>query len=47
MREAIWRETERLRMRPILMEDVPNLYKLNQNPEVVKYTGDGPFDSLQ
>ena len=47
MREVIWLDTERLRMRPILMEDVQDLYELNMDPEVIKYTGDSAFQSVE
>ncbi len=40
--------TERLYMRPILWEeDAQHLYDLNQDPDVIKYTGDPPFQSIE
>ncbi len=47
MREIVWLETQRLKMRPILLDDVEDLYKLNLDPDVVKYTGDVPFESIE
>ncbi|TND09576.1 MAG: acetyltransferase, ribosomal protein N-acetylase [Bacteroidetes bacterium] len=38
-------ETERLLLREIVAEDAPLLYELNSDPEVVRYTGDPPFES--
>lgn len=40
-------ETERLLMRPFLMEDAPYLFELNSDPEVMQYTGDVYFNSLE
>jgi [ribosomal protein S5]-alanine N-acetyltransferase len=39
-------ETERLYMRPFVLGDEDILLALNANPEVVRYTGDGPFRDL-
>ncbi len=36
-------ETERLIAREFLPFDAPSLLKLNSDPKVVQYTGDGPF----
>lgn len=36
-------ETERLRLRPFILEDAPALFQLNINREVTRYTGDAPF----
>ena len=44
----IWIETERLKMRPIIPEeDAEDMYLLNLDPEVVRYTGDVPFKSIE
>ena len=40
-------ETERLYMRPIVLDDVQDLYELNLDPDVIKYTGDPPFKSIE
>jgi len=39
--------TDRLIMRPITVQDAENLYLLNLNPEVIRYTADPPFDSVE
>jgi ribosomal-protein-alanine N-acetyltransferase len=38
-------ETERCRLREMREEDGPILYRLNSDPEVIRYTGDPPFES--
>ena len=38
-------ETPRLILRPALIEDAENLYRLNSDPEVMRYTGDKKFNS--
>jgi len=38
--------TDRLIMRPITVQDAENLYLLNLNPEVIRYTADPPFESI-
>ena len=38
-------ETNRLAMRPHQLSDAPFMVELNADPEVVRYTGDGPFAS--
>ena len=40
-------ETERLRFRESSEADGEAMYELNSDPEVVQYTGDGPFESVQ
>ena len=40
-------ETERIYLRQFILEDASALYKLNQNEEVLKYTGDQPFKNIQ
>lgn len=39
-------ETERLIIRPAKIEDAQNLFILNSDPEVVRYTGDVAFNNL-
>ena len=40
--------TPRLTLRDLdPYHDAPALFELNTDPEVVRYTGDGPFDSLE
>jgi [ribosomal protein S5]-alanine N-acetyltransferase len=39
-------ETKRLILRPAVIEDAPNLFILNSDPDVVRYTGDRSFTSL-
>ncbi|MCB9249875.1 MAG: GNAT family N-acetyltransferase [Ignavibacteriales bacterium] len=40
-------ETNRLILREFIFEDAENLYKLNSDPEVIKYTGDNAFQSVE
>jgi len=40
-------ETSRLCLRELEVSDAENFYNLNLNPEVVKYTGDNPFENHQ
>ncbi len=40
-------ETERLYLREMVPEDAENAYLLNLDPEVVRYTGDEPFSSIE
>lgn len=39
-------ETERTLLRNLVEEDAENLFELNLDPEVLKYTGDHPFQSI-
>jgi ribosomal-protein-alanine N-acetyltransferase len=39
-------ETKRLIIRPAVIEDAYNLYQLNSDPDVVRYTGDTSFKTL-
>ncbi|HEY1045463.1 MAG TPA: GNAT family N-acetyltransferase [Bacteroidia bacterium] len=39
-------ETERLLLREMTEHDAENAYNLNIDPEVLKFTGDEPFDSV-
>lgn len=43
--EKVILETERLLLREILPRDARTQFALNEDPEVVKYTGDGPFEN--
>jgi ribosomal-protein-alanine N-acetyltransferase len=38
-------QTKRLLLRELNAEDAENMYLLNLDPEVIRYTGDGPFAS--
>jgi [ribosomal protein S5]-alanine N-acetyltransferase len=40
-------ETERLLLREFLADDAEGMFNLNSDPEVVLYTGDGPFESVE
>lgn len=40
-------ETKRLYMRPIIPADAKDMYELNLDPDVIKYTGDPPFKSIE
>ncbi|MDZ4706540.1 MAG: GNAT family N-acetyltransferase [Saprospiraceae bacterium] len=40
-------ETERLLLREFEVADAPHYYELNQDPEVLRYTGDAPFPTLE
>jgi RimJ/RimL family protein N-acetyltransferase len=40
-------ETERLLLREFLPEDAENFFLLNSDPEVIKYTGDKPFNNIE
>jgi len=39
-------ETERLYLRRMTAADAENAYLLNLDPDVIRYTGDGPFESI-
>lgn len=39
--------TARLHLREMVPDDAGNAFRLNSDPEVVRYTGDGPFDSIE
>ncbi|MEM9548395.1 MAG: GNAT family N-acetyltransferase [Bacteroidota bacterium] len=39
-------ETKRLILRELNLSDSIHFFKLNSNPEVLKYTGDSPFSSI-
>lgn len=38
--------TPRLQLRPLTLDDAEQFFRLNQDPEVLKYTGDEPFTSM-
>ncbi|OUS09576.1 GNAT family N-acetyltransferase [Nonlabens dokdonensis] len=40
-------ETDRLYLRPFIKEDAPYLFELNNDEEVMRYTGDVPFKDLE
>lgn len=40
-------KTPRLALRPFSLSDAEDMYALNADPEVVKYTGDDPFESIE
>jgi len=40
-------ETQRLILREFLEADAENMFQLNRDPEVVQYTGDDPFLSVE
>ena len=40
-------ETERLILREFSFDDAENLYMLNLDPDVIRYTGDPPFESKE
>jgi ribosomal-protein-alanine N-acetyltransferase len=39
-------ETERLKLRSFILEDTEAMYELNSDPEVMRWTGDVPFESV-
>lgn len=40
-------ETERLILRESVVSDAPDLFEMNSDPEVLKYTGDAAFRSVE
>lgn len=40
-------ETERLILRESVVNDAPDLFEMNSDPEVLKYTGDVAFTSVE
>src|SRR5688572_21869743 len=40
-------ETNRLLLREFTLADVPDLFELNNDPDVVKYTGDSAFNNIE
>lgn len=47
MTEVINIETERTYLRNLGVQDAQDFYALNLDTEVIKYTGDDPFDSIE
>ena len=47
MKDDITIETERTIMRNLTIEDAADFYALNLDPEVLKYTGDKPFENIE
>lgn len=47
MPKEIITETSRLLFRRFLLEDAAAFFQLNADPEVIRYTGDPPFESVQ
>lgn len=47
MNENYLMETERLFLRELSPQDASWFYELNNDPEVIKYTGDPPFENVQ
>lgn len=47
MKENIRIETNRTTLRRLTVADADDLYKLNLDQEVIKYTGDKPFENVQ
>ncbi|NOU60947.1 GNAT family N-acetyltransferase [Marinifilum caeruleilacunae] len=39
-------ETERLQLREFVPDDAQSMFDLNADPEVIRYTGDPPFESV-
>lgn len=40
-------QSERIFLRETTVDDAEFFYRLNLDPEVIRYTGDGPFDSVE
>lgn len=40
-------ETNRLLLRELTVEDAVDFYKLNENPNVIRYTGDSSFKNIE
>lgn len=45
--QGIIAETERLYLREIVETDAEEAFELNSDPEVLRYTGDEPFESIE
>lgn len=39
--------SDRLILRPMILEDAKDLCELNSDPDVLKFTGDSPFESIE
>jgi [ribosomal protein S5]-alanine N-acetyltransferase len=46
MIQSIIAQTPRLLLKELTIDDAENLYLLNLDPEVIKYTGDKPFGNI-
>lgn len=40
-------KTDRLYLRQFILEDAIHFYKMNKDPQVIKFTGDAPFPNLE
>lgn len=40
-------ETDRLLLREFILDDAEKFYQLNLNPNVIKYTGNAAFESIE
>ena len=47
MTKEILFESERLQLRPFHVDDAAGMLELNNNPDVLRFTGDPPFGSLE
>ncbi|MEL7065484.1 MAG: GNAT family N-acetyltransferase, partial [Bacteroidota bacterium] len=47
MKEEIITETSRLWFRKFVPEDATAFFQLNLDPEVIRHTGDPPFESVE
>ena len=47
MNDSVLIETERLRLRTHRADDAEEWFLLNSDPEVIKYTGNSPFESVE
>lgn len=47
MKNKIYLETERTYLREFTIDDALDFYNLNLDPEVLKYTGDHAFDTIE
>ena len=47
MARVVILETERLILRRFELKDAPHFFELNSDPEVIRYTGDPPFESIE
>jgi RimJ/RimL family protein N-acetyltransferase len=45
--EKVFLQTSRFRLRPFVEADVPFLMELNSDPEVMRFTGEVAFDSVE
>lgn len=47
MKSMVYLETERTILRNLTLDDAADMYALNLDKEVLKYTGDTPFENIQ